>query len=593
MKPWFLFLFSLPLLAADPPITFYQHIAPITNQYCAPCHRPGQPGPFPLLTYNDVKKRATQIAAVTKSRYMPPWLPQPGYGHFAEERRLSDAQIRTIQEWIAGGLLPGSPTDAPAPPTFTPGWQLGKPDLILQASQPYTLRAEGPDQFWNFILHVPLEQTRYVKAIEIHPGNPRIVHHANLLVDRANSSRVREASPGAGFEGMDLDIESNTFDPDSHFLFWKPGSSPYVEPSGMAWRLDSGNDLVLNVHLQTTGKQEQVQPSVGLYFTNEVQTKFPMLIQLEHDGDLKIPAGSKDFLVSDDFRLPLDVDLLSIYPHAHYLGKILEGYATRPDGKRVPLIRIPDWDLNWQAVFRYSEPVFLPKGTVVSMRFRYDNSAQNPRNPNHPPRLVVAGNQATDEMGHLWLQVLPRGATDQREVLQEAIMRHRLDKYPEDFTANFNLGALTLAQSHPEAAIPFFRKALLAKPDEVAALNAFGAALMGAGQTTEAQAQFEHVLRVQPGYTNARYNLANLLADNDRFEEAVVNFHQVLKESPDDATAREHLFLTLSMQAGSLIHQGQIQNAEKTLREALAIHPENSELHNALDRLLMRQRPTP
>ncbi len=181
-------------------------------------------------------------------------------------------------------------------------------------------------------------------------------------------------------------------------------------------------------------------PSVGLYFTDKPPTRFPVLVQLEHDGALNIPAGDRDFIVTDDFRMPVDVDVLAVYPHAHYLGKLLEGYATLPDGTRKWLIRIPDWDLNWQAVYRYREPVFLPKGSVVSMRYHYDNSAANPRNPNHPPKRVRAGNQATDEMGHLWLQVLPRGAADHRRTIQEAIMRHRLEKYPERFFGSPEFG---------------------------------------------------------------------------------------------------------------------------------------------------------
>ncbi len=580
-------LAALPLIAAAP-VTFNKDIAPLTNEYCAPCHRPGQAGPFSLLTYSDVKKRAGLIAAVTKSRYMPPWLPEHGYGQFAGERRLTDAQLHTIQQWVADGMLEGSPADAPPTPQFTPGWQLGEPDLVIQAPKPFTLQASGPDVFWNFVLHVPIDQTRYVRALEIRPGNARIVHHANLLVDRTRSSRAREASPGDGFAGMDLSIEADTFEPDSHFLFWKPGSTPDVEPDGMAWRIDKGNDLVLNVHLQTTGKPETVQPTIGLYFTDKPQTKFPMLIQLEHDGNLDIPAGAKDFLVSDDFKLPLDVDVLSVYPHAHYLGKLMEGYATLPDGKRKWLIRIPDWDLNWQAVYRYESPVFLPRGTVISMRYQYDNSEGNPRNPNHPPKRVLGGNQSTDEMGHLWLQVLPRGDAGRREVLQEAVMRHRLEKYPADFSAHFNLGALLLARNRPKDAIPYFRDALRIEPEQAAALNELGAALMMAGDAKPATELFEHALRVQPGYTNARYNLANAQADSGQLAEAAANFRQVAQENPDDTTAQEHLFAVLAEMGKTLMGDAKLPDAADALRQALLIHPESAEAHNNLGVVLAR-----
>ncbi len=377
---------------------------------------------------------------------MPPWLPARGFGEFSGERRLTGAQIETIEQWVRAGAPEGPAADSPSAPVFTPGWQLGPPDLVITADKPFSLPADGPDVFWNFILAAPVGETRQVKAIEIRPGNARTVHHANLLIDRSRSLRYREKVRGGGFAGMDLTIPSDTFDPDSHFLFWKPGAVPWEEPAGMAWHLDPGNDLILNVHLRPTGKPELVQPSIGLYFTREPQTKYPMLLQLEHDGALDIPPGDPDFQVADDFRLPLDADVLAVYPHAHYLGKLLEGFATLPDGTRRWLIRIPDWDLNWQAVYRYREPLFLPRGTVISMRFHYDNSAGNPRNPNSPPKRVRGGNQSTDEMAHLWLQVLPRGSGDQRAVLQEAIMNRRLEKYPADFSAHFNLGALFLSR---------------------------------------------------------------------------------------------------------------------------------------------------
>jgi hypothetical protein len=180
--------------------------------------------------------------------------------------------------------------------------------------------------------------------------------HANLLVDRTQSQRHEEKSPGSGFTGMELQVESEAFDPDGHFLFWKPGSSPIVEPPGLALRLDPGNDLVLKTHLQPSGKPESVQPTIGIYFTNWPATKFPLLLQLENDRALDIPPGERDFLVSDQFTLPEDVDLLAIYPHAHYLCRDMLALARFSDGTEKTLIHIPRWDLNWQAVFRLAQP---------------------------------------------------------------------------------------------------------------------------------------------------------------------------------------------------------------------------------------------
>jgi mono/diheme cytochrome c family protein len=323
---------SVPL--AEPKVTFNKDVAPIIFRSCATCHRPGEAGPFPLLTYADGKKHARQIVAVTHSRFMPPWLPAPGELKFAGEMRLSDHELALIQQWVEQGTLEGNPADLPAQPQFVSGWQLGKPDLIVRAQKPFRLPATGTDTYWNFILPIPVQQTRWVKAVEILPGDKRLVHHANILVDRMRSARAKEKEPGTGFGGMDLRIESEAFDPDSHFLFWKPGTVPTVEPDGMALRIDPGNDLVLNTHLQPSGKPELIQPTIGLYFTDKPATLYPMLLEMENDAALKIPPGVGDFLVSDDFTLPIDVDLLAIYPHAHYLGRDLQATATLPGGEK-------------------------------------------------------------------------------------------------------------------------------------------------------------------------------------------------------------------------------------------------------------------
>ncbi len=223
--------------------TFARDIAPVVYQNCTPCHHLGGAGPFSLLTYQDVKKHAPQIADVTRRRYMPPWLPEPGYGVFQDERRLSDAQIRLIADWVRAGAPQGTASETPPRPSFPDGWQLGPPDLMLQAARPFTMPASGPDVFWNFVFSPNVKARRYVRAIEIRPGGvsgSRNIHHANVWIDRMGSVRRMNVNLDAGFPGMDFTIDRNPFDPDSHFLFWKPGTLPYSEPDGLAWRLDPG-----------------------------------------------------------------------------------------------------------------------------------------------------------------------------------------------------------------------------------------------------------------------------------------------------------------------------------------------------------------
>lgn len=568
--------------APTPIPTFNRDIAPIIYENCSTCHRPGESGPFTLLSYEDVKKHATQIAAVTKRRFMPPWLPEPGHGKFEEERRLTDKQIQLIQDWVKHGALPGKPSDAPVPPHFSSEWALGTPDMILHVSQPYHLGPDGPEIFWNFVIPVPVTATRWVKAMEVRPGNAKVFHHANVIVDRSGSALRKESKPGAGFPGMDLTVEEDTFDPDGHFLSWKPGSQPVVEPDGLAWRAEPGMDLVLNVHLKRSGKEETVDPVIGLYFTDKPQTKFPMLVQLEHDGALDIPPGDNDFLATDEFHIPMDLQVLAVYPHAHYLATLMEAYATLPDGSRKWLVRIPRWDLNWQGVFRLKEPLILPKGTVVSMSYHYDNSAANPLNPNRPPKRVVGGNEAINEMSHFWLQVLPVGEKDQRAVLQEALMRRRLEKYPGDFSANFNLGDLMMDANNPSAAVSYFELAVKADPNSAIATGELGAALFATDNVMAAEQQFKRALELDPRYTDARYNLASVEANNGEWPQAADDYKQVLNINPNHKNAQQHLGEVLFMWAEDLEKSGRHEQAVERYRDSLTYRPDDPDLHGRL-----------
>ena len=551
-------------------VTFNRDIAPILFHSCAICHHPGEAGPFPLLTYADAKGRGRQIVAVTAKRYMPPWLPEPQELKFADELRLSYEQIALIQKWVDEGEVEGSPKDLPVAPRFTPGWQLGHPDKIVEAEKPYTLPASGSDMYWNFIFRSPVDSTRWLKAIEIRPGDKHVVHHANILVDRGQSARRQEKEPGAGFPGMELKIESEAFDPDSHFFFWKPGTVLKPEPDGMALRLDKDTDLVLNIHLQPSGKPETIQPSLGLYFTDKPATLFPLLLQLENDRQLDIPPGEKHFVVADKFTLPVDVDLLAIYPHAHYLGKDLQALATLPDGVVKTLIHIPHWDLNWQAVYRYANPVPLPKGTAISMRYVYDNSSDNVANVNDPPKRVVAGNRSSDEMAHLWLQVLPHASSsaslDPRMILQEAMARHDLEKNPDDFESHYNLAAMLMARGAQDEAVRQFEQAVRLRPQDATANNALGASLMALGKPAEAIPYLSASIQARPDNFDAQYNLANALASQNKFSDAVEHYRAAVQLHPDDANAETNL-------GSALAETGNPAEAKLHFQRALKLDP--------------------
>src|SRR6185312_4001962 len=326
---------------------------------------------------------------------------------------------------------------------------------------------------------------------------------------------------------MDFNIQYSVFDPPGHFLFWKPGSPPVEEPAGFSWRLQPGNDLVLNAHLRPSGKPETIQPTIGVYFTDKPPTVFPLLIQLEHDGAIDIPAGARDFVISDDFRLPMDAGILAIYPHAHYLGKVCEAWATLPNGKREWLIRIPAWDQNWQAVYRYRKPVSLPAGTLISMRWRYANTTG---------KRVRSGNNATDEMGHVWLQVLPGGGSDRRRELEQAVLEHRVQKYSEDYSSWLDLGEIKMSRLDLEGAVSSLESAVHAGPKQSQGHNLLGAAFSRIGREREAIEQFETALRLDEGNVNARYNLVFALVKAGDLTAAQKNLAQVVTAYPKDAS---------------------------------------------------------
>lgn len=563
-------------------VTFNRDLAPLLFRTCAPCHHPGEAGPFPLLTYGDVKSHARQIADLTEKRIMPPWLPEPGEFEFNDDLHLTPDEIALFRKWVAAGMPEGAAADLPPAPKFNSGWQLGEPDLILHADSSYQIPAEGSDVYWNFIFRVRLEQTRWIKAVEIRPGERRLVHHANLIVDRSQSARRQEKSPGSGFPGMELQIESESFDPDGHFFFWKPGTILEPEPRDMALRLDPGNDLILNTHLQPSGKPEKIQPAIGIYFTKEPATKFPLLLQLENDRKLDIPAGEKNFLVTDEFTLPEAVSLLAIYPHAHYLGRDLLALAKFPNGATKTLLHIPRWDLNWQAVFTYKRAISLPAGTVVSMRYRYDNSEDNLANPNSPPKRVVAGNRANDEMAHLWLQVLPQtsspGSRDPRRVLQEAIARHHVENNADDFEAHYNLAAMLQARGETAQSVEHYQLALALRPGDATVENALGSAYFAAQDFPRAIEHLAASVKARPDYFDSQYNLGLAFANVGQFPQAIEHLRIATEIRAKDADAEANL-------GAALAANGDTQQAIVHLRRALELNPQHALARENLDAL--------
>jgi hypothetical protein len=467
-------------VAQDAPgaVSFSKDVAPILYERCAVCHRATGPAPFDLVAYRGVKDRAALIGAVIETRMMPPWQPEPGHGVFAGDRRMSEEEIDMVRRWVQQGAPEGDPADLPPTPEWPEEWELGEPDLVLEVPA-YTLRGEGTDVYRNLVVSIPVSRTRYVKAVELLPGHPKVVHHARMMIDTTRSSRVfddQDAEPG--FDGMDLISQARNAP--GFFLGWTPGKVPYEGAEDMTWRLDPETDLVLQLHLRPSGQPAVVQARVGFHFAEAPPTRIPTLVMLG-SFELDIPPGEKDYLVTDSYELPVDVDALSIYPHAHYLGKEIQGIATLPDGTRKWLIRINDWDFNWQDEYRFAEPVFLPKGTTVTMRWVYDNSASNPQNPNRPPKRVVYGSKSTDEMSDLVVQVLPRNRND-LEILERDFARASYEKeINRQLRQHYGIGRALATQGKFDEAIGHYREAIQLRSDDARVVIAMARAFASKG----------------------------------------------------------------------------------------------------------------
>lgn len=524
------------------PTTFNRDIAPIIFEHCACCHRPEGSAPFNLLDYADVIARAEQIADVTKTRYMPPWKPKRGYGHFVGERGLSDQQIAAIKRWIKAGEQEGVPADLPPQPEWPTDWVLGQPDLIAPMPAAYTLRADGADIFRNFVIPLPVATTRYVKAIEFKPDNARIVHHATMMIDQSGAARRKDGLDGApGFEGMSF---GEAQDADGHFLGWTQGKTPYAGSDSLAWRLEPGTDLLLQLHMLPTGKAEPIQSRVGLFFAEGPPKRRPAMLRLGRK-DIDIPAGKSDYQIRDTYQLPVDVEVLTIYPHAHYLGAQTKAYATLPDGQELGLIWIEDWDFNWQDDYRFLAPVFLPAGSTLVMEYTYDNSAQNPRNPHNPPKRVRYGLHSADEMGELTLQVLPRQTEDLPRLRQDFYRKwvlQEIDGYkmlvaadPADWDTHHTLAMFYLRTGQRSLAFGHFEQALTHNPGYVEARVNYGIALAQGQELERAVAHFKAALQHQPDFVQAHFNLGMALAMLGRSAEAQPHLDAVIRQRPEMA----------------------------------------------------------
>jgi TPR repeat protein len=542
----------LAIAIAEAP-TYARDIAPLLNDRCAVCHHPNGSAPFALLSYDEVKRHARQIADVTKTRVMPPWKVDPADGPFVGQHPLTAKEIDLIQKWIEAGAPEGERGESFLPaPRWTEGWQLGKPDLVVTLDRPFTLAADGTDVFRIFVLPIPVDVERYVRGIEFRPGNPKVVHHANIRVDRTSASREQDDSdPAPGYSGL---IMRSAVYPDGHFLGWTPGQVAPLAPPDFAWRLAPRTDLVIEVHMQPNGREEVVQPSVGFYFGDRAPTRTPAMLRLGRQT-IDIPAGQPRYVVTDSYVLPVDVEVLALQPHAHYRLRDARGEATLPDGTVRPLLHIADWDFRWQHVYRYETPLRLPKGTRISMEYTYDNSAANPRNPEHPPKRARWGQRSADEMGDLWIQALTGSDADlvaldsefRKKVVAEDVNGYEMEieRHPNDAGLQDSVALLYLELGRFEPAVAHFQRSLAIKGPSAPAHYNLGTALTLGRQFEQAVYEYQLAIKIDPKYANAHNNLGNVYLAQGKVDEAIAEFREVVRLQPDSASAKANLAAAL------------------------------------------------
>ena len=428
-------LIAAPVAKAEGP-TYHKDVATILRKNCQDCHRPGQVAPFSLLTFDQARKRATDIAHVTDGRTMPPWPASTTFGGpFLDQRVLPDTDLATIKAWIEAGCPEGDSRDAPPPRKFSSDWPLGKPDLILTIPEPYELAAEGDDEFRVFVLKTDLASDRWIKAVDFRPGNRKVVHHVLSAVDASGGGRMLdEKDPKPGYSsvgGFGDGVQIRGFLP-----IWTPGTRPRLAPEGSGYVLPAGADVLMQMHYHKSGKVETDATEVGLYLSDrplprQIRTGFvfPEISPIQGlklaaktkaaqaagkrlsldetlEDVLVIPPGEANHPVKGSSKqgmgrpLPRDILVTGVMPHMHWLGKDFTFTAVLPDEPRtrIPLIRIDHWNFNWQGTYSLAEPIRLPKGAYFEVEAHFDNSDANPANPSHPPKRVHWGEQTNDEM---------------------------------------------------------------------------------------------------------------------------------------------------------------------------------------------------
>jgi hypothetical protein len=391
---------SAPSPQNKTPPTFYRDVLPILEQHCQVCHRRDEIAPMPLVTYSQVKPYAQAMEEATRLRKMPPWFADPHFGHFANDPSLSPQEIATLAEWAGTGAQAGDPRDAPPPRLWSRGWMIGAPGTVVRMPKPVALPAHGDIEYTYEIVPTGFTEGRWVTMAEVRPLRRANVHHAVVYIRPPGSSWLRHAPVGTPFTASTLSDPQDRRDAhwtDSDILLvYAPGSAPDQWPRGLAKFIPAGSDLVFQMHYMAMGKAVRDQTSVGLVFSAQAPALRVLTLQLTNDRFV-IPPGVDDYRVEVHGTLPNSAWLLSFLPHMHLRGKQFEYNLIRPDGRVTETLLRVHYDFHWQLSYRLAEPRFLKAGTQLQAVAWYDNSKNNPHNPD-PTQTVTWGDQTYDEM---------------------------------------------------------------------------------------------------------------------------------------------------------------------------------------------------
>lgn len=399
---------------ADGVPTFSKDVAPILYKNCIGCHRPGEIAPMSLITYKDVRPWARSIRDEVSDATMPPWHADAKHGTFANDRSLTAADRETIVKWASGGAPEGNPADLPPAPTFTEGWTIGEPDLVLTMSEPYKVPADGFIEYEYIEVPTNLTEDKWIQAFEVRPGNRSVVHHVIVMarspqperrpaaLRMAQGMEVPAGQTGGPAEPADqkrargVSLYPRPQRTGATIGGFAPGTAAHVYEPGTALLLRAGSTIVLQMHYTSNGTEQTDRTSIGLRFAAAPPREELRITSLAN-GKLRIPPGDPNYSISAEMTITADMTLRQILPHTHLRGKSWEYAAVYPDGRRDVILSVPKYDFNWQTSYIFAEPLKLPRGTRIVAVAHYDNSAANKSNPD-PTKEVLWGDQTWEEM---------------------------------------------------------------------------------------------------------------------------------------------------------------------------------------------------